>query len=255
MSYGIEVIMIKRHIPDIIILVVILLVFIAMIVQLIPLLEDVIENREDESAVVANVDALGWRGPPALVGLAALQVIFPLVPAAAIGVLTGFAYGVAWGVLIFLGGIALGNIFVVYAMRKITVIFADRKKNEQKKKKRSGLLSKESLEGIKKPELVAFFLFMIPFISGAGPYLFAETKVNIWKYTLAVVAGSIPTAILYVFLGERISQGSHLTAIITAALLAAAIVFILIFRKKIISFILGGAASDSKPITTDINGE
>ena len=233
----------KRNILNMVILIFVLLVFIAMIVQLLPLLEDVIENREDESGIVEVVDALGWRGPPALIGLAALQVVLPIVPAAAIGILTGLTYGVFWGIVIFLGGIAVGNVFVVFAVRKITLIFADRKKKVQKedKKKRTGLLSKENLEKIKKPEIVAFFLFMIPFISGAGPYLFAETKVNIWKYTVAVVLGCIPTAILYVFLGERISQGSHTTAIITGAILVLALVFILIFRKKILTMILDEA--------------
>jgi len=232
----------KRNILNIIILCLVFLVFIAMIVQLLPLLEDVIENRDDESGIVDTVEALGWRGPPALIGLAALQVIFPIVPAVAIGILTGLTYGVIWGMIIFLGGIALGNVFVIFAVRKLTGIFSGRKKKEQKEGKKRSVLSKENLEKIQKPEIVAFFLFMIPFISGAGPYLFAETKVNIWKYTAAVVAGSIPTAILYVFLGERISQGSHLTAIITGLLLVLALVFILLFRKKILTMILGEAA-------------
>jgi len=233
----------KRNIIDIVILTIIFFVFIALIVQLLPLLEDVIEQREDESGIVLVVEELGWRGPPALVGLAALQVIFPIVPALAIGILTGLTYGVLWGMIIFLGGIAIGNIFVVFAVRKLAAIFARRKKSspEKDRKKHSGILSKESLERIQKPETVAFFLFMIPFISGAGPYLFAGTKVNIWKYTAAVVAGSIPTAILYVFLGERISQGSHLSAIITASLLLIALVLVFIFRKRILNVILGEA--------------
>jgi len=230
----------KQNLVNLIILIIVFFIFIAMIIQLFPLLEDVIKDREDEAGLVEVVDALGWRGPLSLIGLAALQVVFPIVPAVAIGILTGLTYGVFWGMAIFLGGIAIGNIFVIFAMRKLTVIFANRKNKKPKedKKEHSGLLSKENLEKINKPEVVAFFLFMIPFISGAGPYLFAGTKANIWKYTAAVVAGSIPTAILYVFLGDRISQGSHLTAIITGATLVVALVFILIFRKKILSMII-----------------
>jgi len=232
----------KRTIIDIIILVLVFLFFIAMVIQLLPLLEDVIEYREDVSGIVIVVEKFGWRGPLALIGLAALQVVVPLVPAAAIGILTGLTYGVLWGMIIFLAGIAIGNIFVIYAVRKITLLFTGRKKKEpeDETKKPTRLLSKENLENIQKPEIVAFFLFLIPFISGAGPYIFAETKVNIWKYTAAVVAGCIPTAILYVFLGERISQGSHLGTIITGSILVIAMVFILIFRKKLINMILNG---------------
>jgi len=227
----------KRDKLNIVILAVLILFLIAMVVQMLPLLEDVLENRADESSTARIIDALGWRGPPALVGLAALQVIFPLFPAVAIGVLIGLSYGVYWGALIFLGGVALGNAIVVFAIRRIDIIFAGKIKHTGK---HHHMLSKENLEKIQKPEIVAFFLFMIPFISGAGPYLFAETKVKLWKYIIAVVAGSIPTTIIYVILGERISQGSYTTAIIMGSILIAAMVLILILRKKILKVILAG---------------
>jgi len=233
--------MTKKDKFNLIILIALLLLLILMVVQLLPLLEDALENRHDESSIANMVDALGWRGPVSLVGLAALQVIFPIIPAVAIGILSGLSYGVYWGSLIFLGGIALGNAIVVFAIRRIDNFFAGKIKH---KGKHHRMLSKENLERIQKPEIVAFFLFMIPFISGAGPYLFAETKVKLWRYIIAVVAGSIPTTIVYVFLGERISQGSYATAIITGSVLVAAMVLILIFRKKILSIILAGENDD-----------
>jgi len=241
---------------NLIFLIVLLFVLIAMVVQMFPLLEDVLENRRDESSIVGIVNALGWRGPPSLVGLAALQVVFPLVPAAAIGVLAGLSYGVYWGSLIFLGGIAFGNVLVIYEMRRIDSLLAGKKKRKEKhKSKHDNPLSKENLQRIKKAEIIAFFLFMIPFISGAGPYLFAETKVKLWKYIVAVVAGSIPTTIIYVFLGERISQGSYMTAIITASILVAAIVMIVIFRKKILSLILSGASEENIGSASDAGND
>jgi len=231
----------KRKILDTVLLTVLLLAFVAMVVQLFPLLEEVLENRGNESSIVSTVNELGWRGPPALIGLAALQVILPLVPAVAIGVLTGLSYGVYWGSLIFLGGIALGNIFVVFSVRRIDAFINARKKQ---KAKHGGILSKENLERIKHPERVAFFLCMIPFISGAGPYLLAETSVKLWKYIIAVVLASIPTTVIYVFLGERISEGKYTTAIITGSFLVVAIVLILIFRKKILSMIMGSISEE-----------
>ena len=228
----------KRNIINKILLILFVCILLAMIIQIFPLLEDILENRHDESSVVQTVDALGWRGPPSLVALASLQVILPLIPAAAIGILTGLAYGVFWGSLIFLGGIAVGNILVVFAMRRIDSYLGSRIKH---KAKHHGTLSKESLEKIKRPEIVAFFLFLIPFISGAGPYLFAETNVKLWKYIVAVVAGSIPQTIVYVILGERISQGSYTTAIIIAAIFVVAVILILIFKNKIMKLIMSGS--------------
>ena len=234
-----------RNIINKILLIIFICILLAMIIQIFPLLEDILENRHDESSVVQTVDALGWRGPPALVALAALQVVLPLIPAAAIGILTGLTYGVFWGSLIFLGGIALGNMIVIFAVRRIDSYFGGRIKH---KAKHHGALSKENLEKIQKPEIVAFFLFLIPFISGAGPYLFAETKVKLLKYIIAVIAGSIPQTIIYVILGERISQGSYTTAIIIGAIFIAAVVFILIFRKKIMNLILSDTVDDHNDI-------
>ena len=232
----------KRSVFNKIIAVVFLLIIIAMIAQMYPLLAEILENREDETNVVGAVEELGWRGPVSLIGLTALQVIIPLIPAAAIGVLSGLTYGIFWGLLIVLGGISLGNIFVVFFVRQVESLFAGR---ARQKKKKPGLLSKESLEHIKNPEIVAFFLFMIPFISGAGPYLFAETKVKIWKYIIAVVAGSLPTTIIYLFLGYHLSQGSYTIAIITGSVLVVAAVIIIVFRKKILKSIMGESTAEA----------
>jgi len=233
----------KKSTIDIIVMVLFVCVLLGMIIQLFPLLEDVIENRHDESSVASYVDALGWRGPVSLVGLTALQVVLPIIPAAATGVLTGLSYGVLWGPLIFLGGIAIGNIFVIFVVRRIDNIFAKRIKHNPTHK---SLLSKEKLDRIKRPEIVAFFLFMIPFISGAGPYLFAETKIKLWKYIIAVLAGSLPTTILYVFLGDQISQGSYTSAIVMGSIVVVALVVILVFRKKIITMIMDGSGQDTE---------
>ena len=228
----------KKKTVNIVLAIVFLCILIVMIAQMFPLLTDVINNREDESKVVEAVEDLGWRGPLALVGLTALSVIIPLIPAAAIGVLAGLTYGMLWGLPIILGGISLGNLFVVFFVRQVDSYLSGKFK---RKKKEHKLLSKETLENIKRPEVVAFFLFMIPFVSGAGPYLFAETNVKQWKYIIAVIAGSLPTTIIYVFLGERISKGSYTTAIVTAAVFIVAITFILIFKKKILSLVIDSA--------------
>ncbi|MDR2600366.1 MAG: VTT domain-containing protein [Oscillospiraceae bacterium] len=228
----------NNKIFGIIIMVLFLGILIAMIVQLLPLLTDILNNRNDETSIVSTVNALGWRGPLSLVGLSAIQVIVFIIPAPAIGILTGLTYGVLWGLIIFLGGVALGNLFVVFFMRKFASLFRSNKKKKTKKNNEPSL--KDKINMIKRPEIIAFFLFMIPFVSSAGPYLFAETNVKLWKYIVAVVLGTLPTAVLYVFLGNTVSQGNYTSSIIIAAIFIVAIIFILVFRKKLLNLILGG---------------
>jgi len=225
----------KPNIITVLSMAALLCLLIVMIVQLLPLLRDVISNSEDEASIVAYVNSIGWRGVPALIGLSALQAIIIIVPAPAVGVLTGLSYGIYWGPIIFLSGVALGNLFVVVTVRQLHSLIPSRAKQTAKHKK---LLSKEQLEKIKRPELVAFLLAMIPWLSSAGPYLFAETRVSLGKYIIAVVAGNIPSTLLYVFLGDRISRGNYTAAIIIAAIVVIAAAFILVFRKKIMEKIM-----------------
>ena len=210
-------------------------VLIAMIVQLYPLIEDIVIHHADESSIVAYIGSFGWRGVPALIALSALQVIIPIIPAPVVGVLVGLSYGIYGGPFIYLGGIALGNLFVIVSVRRLHSLFPPKKKPDAKPNK---FLSKEKLQTIKRPEIAAFFLVLIPFASSVGPYLFAETKVSLSKYLIAVILGSIPATIIYVFLGDRISGGNYTTAIITGAIAVLVVLIVLLFRKKIMDKIM-----------------
>ena len=205
---------------------------IAMVVQLFPIIEDLFTNHGDETSIADAVKAFGWRGIPALVGLAALQVIIPFIPAAAVGVLAGLSYGVYIGPLTFLGGVVVGNLFVIFSVRQLSGLFKPKVKQGAKHK---NLLSKESLERIKKPEILIFFLFLLPFPSGVVPYLFAQTKISIVRYIAAVIAGSIPASIVYAVLGDHISKGNHTTAIVMAGILIVALLIFLPFKNKLMN--------------------
>jgi len=231
----------KHNILSIVITAAFLCLLLLMVVQLLPIIRDIVTNVEDESNIVAYVDSFGWRGVPALIGLSALQVIIPVIPAPAVGVISGLSYGIYWGPLIFLSGIALGNIFVVISVRQLHSLIQPKRKQSSKRKK---FLSKEKLEKVKRPEIVAFFLVLLPWVSSVGPYLFAETKVSLGKYIIAVIAGSIPSTIIYVFLGNHISRGNYVTVIITAAILVIAVLFVLLFRKKLMYKIMGESEGD-----------
>ena len=219
-----------------------LCLLIAMIVQLFPLVRDIVSDVNDESSLVAQINSLGWRSVPALVGLAALQVILPVIPAPAVGILTGLSQGTYWGPVIFLTGVALGNVFVVISVRSLHSVIPQRRKPDTKPNK---FLSKEKLERIQRPEIAAFFLVVLPWVSSVGPYLFAETRVSLWKYLIAVILGSIPSTILYVFLGDRISGGNYTTAIIIAAIVVVVLGVVLLFRKKLLAKIIGEKEGDN----------
>ena len=215
----------------------------AMVIGLFPLLKEVIANAGDENNMVQSIDAYGLKGVPLLICLQAFQIIIAFLPAAAIQILTGLCYGVWLGVCINLVGSILGNIIVFTAVRQFRSLFSTLFK---RKKGRKGLLSAEKLARLKKPEMVAFFLFLIPGIpNGFVPYVFAGTDISLRKYLLAVAAGSIPATFLCTFLGDRWSKGSHTTAVVIAVVVAVVIVLVFVFKDKILRKITGARTDET----------
>jgi len=225
----------KHNTLAIVIEVAFICLLIAMVVQMFPIIWDIITDRGDETSLAESVKAFGWRGVPALIGLAALQVIIPFIPAAAVGVLAGLSYGVYIGPLTYIAGVAVGNLFVIFSVRQLSGLF---KPKETHGAKHMNILSKKNLERIKKPEIVIFFLFLLPFPSGVVPYLFAQTKISTVKYISAVIAGSIPSSVVYAVLGDHISKGNHTTAIVIAVVLIVALLIFLPFKNKLMKLLM-----------------
>ena len=203
----------------------------AMVVQMFPMIVDILTSHGDETSIADAVKGFGWRGIPALVGLSALQVIIPFIPTAAVGVLAGLSYGVYIGPLTFLTGIVIGNLFVIVSVRQLCGLMPKLMHGTKHK----GILSKESLEKIKRPEILIFFMFLLPFPSGIIPYLFAQTKISMVKYMAAVIAGSTPAAVIYAVLCDHITKGNSTTVIVIIAVLIVALLIFLPFKNKIMS--------------------
>ena len=238
----------KKHvIIQILVAVVIVALAVIMIIDLLPLVENVIQDAGDESSMVSYIDSYGAKGIPILMGMQALQAIVVFIPSAAIRILTGLCYGAYWGTLINLGGLILGNIIVFVAVRQMKGLFvplfhkiehSSASRSSGKKRKHKKFISKEQLEKIKRPELVAFFFFLIPGIpNGIVPYVFAETKISLKKYIAVVALGSIPSTFLYTYLGDSVSNGNYTSAIIIACVVVVILLTVIIFRKKLMAFI------------------
>ena len=211
-----------------------------MIVQLFPLIREVVADVSDESSAVSYIQEFGIIGVPILTALSALQHILIIIPAPAVGVLIGLCYGILWGSIIFLAGRSIGNLFVFISVRRLRGHFSSYFKSKQNNKPKSKkFLSSDQLQKMKRPELFVFFCYLIPGMpASATTYLFAATKVSLTKYMLASILGSIPSALVYTILGSHISRGNFTTSIIIAAALAVAVLIIFLFRKKITSKII-----------------
>jgi uncharacterized membrane protein YdjX (TVP38/TMEM64 family) len=246
----------KRQIVfSLIVLALMLALIVFMVVEMIPLLKEVLQNTSDESKVLGYIQAYGAQGVPVLMALQALQVMMTFLPAAIVQVLAGLSYGVWLGSLICIAGTIIGNLIVFTVLRQLKSTFSsffkergekgemdelDEPDEQEDKPKKTRFLSIAKLNQMKHPEYVAFFLFLIPGLpNGILPYIFAQTKITTLRYLVSVAAACIPTTLLCTWLGERISKGDYQTAVILVVILVAILAVVLIFRKRIMDKIRG----------------
>jgi uncharacterized membrane protein YdjX (TVP38/TMEM64 family) len=220
-------------------------------VTLIPILADIFTDQDGRN-VINIIHSHGARGVPVLVCLQALQVITTVVPALLIQIPAGLVYGTWAGLAICLAGSILGNMIVFIALRQfsstIDHLFPKRKKKREEKankpRKKSKLpffLNPESLNRMPHPELVAFYIYMIPGIpNGVLPHLFARTKVSFGRFLVAVAAGNAPSTLVCTLVGDRLAHGDWRSAIIIIAIFVACIGVALLLRRKLITLISGG---------------
>jgi uncharacterized membrane protein YdjX (TVP38/TMEM64 family) len=239
-------------------------------ITLVPILADIFTGQDGRD-VINIIHSHGIRGIPVLASLQALQVITTVVPALLIQIPAGLVYGTWAGLAICLAGSIIGNMIVFVALRQFSTtvdhIFPTRKKKREEKasrpKKKSKLpffLNPESLNRMPHPELVAFYVYMIPGIpNGVLPHLFARTKVSFGRYLAAVAAGNAPSTLVCTLVGDRLAHGDWRGAIIIIVAFVACIGVALLLRRKLITLISGGyslslgSASKKPPETSAAN--
>lgn len=236
----------KNWLVPVLLLAVMLLFIVALLIDLIPILVQVVKDHSDESRMVSYIDAYGSKGMFLIIGLQALQVIVAFIPAAIIQVLAGLCYGVWGGAALCIVGYILGNVVVFVALRQFGQVLGPLFPRKSKPKKvASSKQKKFSLQRITQmehPQRAAFLLYLIPGIpNGILPYLFARSKITFLQYLVAVVSASVPSVLLCTWLGERLSKGDWLSAILIAVAVVALAGIALLFKNKIM-----GAMSSQK---------
>lgn len=220
------------------VLIIISIFLIAMVViDLIPLLKNVIGNIKDESAITSDIQEYGAQGVLLLAALQALQVITIIFPSAPIQILAGLTYGIFFGLLICLAGYMIGNTIVFVLIRRFGDIFLPFNTVNKKirKKSRWDLLFSIKSENV---EFMAFLLFLIPGIpNGILPYIFAKSRITLPRYLLAILLAGTPAILICTLVGERIADGDIYTAAIVFGIFVIIALLVLVLRSRIISFI------------------
>ena len=238
--------------------------------DLLPMLKSIVLHTHSEASLVTSLRSYGVRSYLVMIALQTLQVLSMFLPTVAIQVAAGIAFGTVQGLMVCLAGDALGNTIIFVMMRRMRRIFGAidpsetaeqcRPETEQSevaesglpaacgnglpaaakpetRRKRSGWNFSFILES-KNPALLAFLLFLIPGVpNGILPYVFAKTKITLPRYLLSVVAAMTPNILVSSAVGDLITAGDYLPAIIITIILALIVVLVFIQRRRLTAFL------------------
>lgn len=226
----------------------ILILLVIMLVDLAPLIKELISNKNGGTQQEINyIKSYGAKGIPILIILQMLQVFVTILPDTPIQILAGLCYGVWLGTLICFIGFLLGNVSIFIAIRYFKANFIHNPEKGKKKKENRALAELGKLKNIKRPEYAAVILYIIPGLpSGLLPYLFAQTSISTLRYFISIAIASVPSIILSTWVGKSIAAGNYTLAVVLFAALTAALIILFLLRKKILARLEASSASSAQ---------
>lgn len=143
---------------------------------------------------------LGVVGPLAVIGLMTLAILVSPVPSAPIALAAGAAYGHTWGTLYIVLGSELGALIAFGLARMLGHEALHRWFGDRLPKTR--LRTQGALMAI------VFASRLLPFISfDVVSYAAGLTKLTLWRFALATLAGILPASFLLAHFGGEMATG------------------------------------------------
>ena len=155
------------------------------------------------------IDAAGVLGPIVIVALMTIAIVASPLPSAPIALAAGAAYGHTYGTLFVVLGAELGALAAFGLARGLGRPFVERHLGQ---KINAGLFRSQNT--------LTFLVFgsrLLPFLSfDMISYAAGLSKLHLWRFALATMAGIIPASLLLAHMGSQAMNGDARTATWTA---------------------------------------
>lgn len=156
---------------------------------------------------------------------------FPVISSLPAQIAVGLSYGLFEGtIIVTLAFFVASQIY--YLLRKDLKIISKRKSIHDDKIKN---IIQNSSVNIHLAMLISYIVPFIPFIVISG--LAYDGLKKYWQYLLYTLIGPIPEVIFTLYVGEILLEKSPIATIITLLIIIIVVVFSILFKDKIISFI------------------
>jgi len=182
----------------------------------------------DRDQLLIWIEAAGVWGPIVVVGVMTLAIVVSPLPSAPIALAAGAAYGHGFGTALVLLGAELGALVAFVLARKLGRPIIERYVGQSLGK---GLLGSQNM--------LTFLVFasrLLPFLSfDLISYAAGLSKLHLWRFALATLAGIIPASFFLAHLGSVAMEGEARSILWTVAalgLVSGASLLLAIYRKK-----------------------
>lgn len=163
-----------------------------------------------------RIDSFGAWGWLVALGIQVLQVIVALIPGEVVEVGCGLAFGTWGGLLICLGGSAIGSAIIFLLVRKFGVklveVFVSREKIN-------------SLKFLNNERKLKSIIFLVFFTIGTPKdlltYFAGLTNIKFHEFLIISTVARIPSVISSILVGDKLSEGNFVTSILIFAASAA----------------------------------
>lgn len=187
----------------------------------------------------AWVDAHGWTGRLAYVGMMALQVIIAIIPGEPFEIVAGYAFGAVEGTLLCMAGAIIGSAIVFGFVRrfgiKVVEVFFSREK----------ILSLKFLQNTKKLNTIVFIIYLIPGTpKDLLAYVIGLTPMKFSTWMLITAVARIPSVVTSTVGGNALGMQNYVFAIIVFVVTGALSAIGLILYNR-----LSKNGGEAEPVT------
>jgi len=169
----------------------------------------IVSLLEDTDKLKLFIEKYGFFGKIILVLIAAIQVIFALIPSEALEIAAGYLFGTTEATLLCLIGICLGSSIVIFLTQKFGRKFVNLFYSDEKIDKIKLFKNEKKLGGL------LFLIFLIPGTpKDIVTYVVGLTKIKISTYLLITTIARTPSIIISTIAGSAFAESKYNMAIL-----------------------------------------
>lgn len=193
---------------------ILLVVFIAIIIKLLPLFMELskVEGRQD---FADNITNLGIVGALQILMLEICKAVVVFLPAEPIELLSGMCFGPFIGTAIIYVGVIISTVTIYLAVKKYGLALVEDIVPEEKFKKISGIIRNNS----EKVEVILFVLYFLPLVpKDFLTYIGSLLPIKLKKFLFITLFARFPAIVSSTIVGDSILEGDLKTIIFAYAI-------------------------------------